>query len=204
MNESYVQEYRDVLDGKKAWDKFFFQSSAQQKAKDIMTYLLKDVLSLRSYEEAKPLLNAEFVSKYCLTPIAKLTPMPEMLPDEFYYLAWYVWPEHEMSADELTLKAYKDVLSGKRKTFPSKYFAKSIDPEHRAVVCFRYLCEEVLGLHGKDAILSVFGNSSGIKVLIQYKLKIVLNIVFPSLSHLLYAAYPDVFSESKPEEKAGA
>ena len=197
MTNDYVQEYQKVLFEQEPWNKQFFRVNANQKATAIMTYLLKDLLSYQSFDEAKPHLDAEFVEKYCLQPIVALHPVPEMLPGEFYCLAWYVWPEKKPSADDLTRKVYRDVLDGRRRTFPSKYFIRVPDPGHTAVVCFRYLCEDVLHLQNEDEILKTFGHSSGIKVLGQYKLKIVLNVVFPSLSHLLYAAYPDINEKQK-------
>lgn len=138
------------------------------------------------------MLTDSFIKQYKLEEIAKRVKVPEMLPGEYYHLAWYVWPEYKMSADELTLKVYHDLLAGKRKTFPNKYFCKSIDPEHKASLCFDYLCREVLKLDDAG-ILKTFGTSSGIQILTKYKLKIALNIVFDSLPQMLLATYPHIY-----------
>lgn len=51
---------------------------------------------------------------------------------EFFYLLWYVFPDKRPGDDELIIKVYRDVLSGKRKNFPRGYFLKNSQVEHRA------------------------------------------------------------------------
>lgn len=82
------------------------------------------------------------------------------------------------------------LVSGKRKSFPRGYFLKNSEVEHRAVVCFRYLCENVLCLD-REGICKTFCNSYAIKVLSKYKLKMLVDMVYESLFHLVLAAYPD-------------
>lgn len=189
-----INVYNSVLENNEPFPTHFFTfGTYKQKITDIMKYLLKEKLNINTYEEAKAIMNYDFCEKYHLLPLAKYCEIPEMLDDEFYHLAWFVFPENKMSDDELTIKVYKDVLDGKRKNFPSKYFTKSANPEHRANVCFRYLCNDILGLKTKEDILKSFGRSSGIKILTQYKLKIILNTVYPSLSQLLMGSYPNIF-----------
>lgn len=190
-----IEVYKNVLEKNEPFPAHFFTFGTQkQKASDIIKYLLLEKLQIKDYEEAKKVMDRKFCEKYHLTSLLKFNEIPEMLDDECYHLAWYAFPDKVMTADELTLKTYQDVLDGKRKNFPSKYFTKAADPEHMANLCFKYLCEEVLKLKTKQDILKVFGYSSGIKVITQYKLKIVLNTVYPSLSQLLVSTYPDIFS----------
>lgn len=196
-----IEVYKNVLERDENFPAHFFTFGTQkQKITEIIRYLLLDKLNITSYEEAQRVMRGDFMHKYKLEQICELMPVAEMLPDECYHLAWIVFPESKMTNDELTLKVYKDILAGRRAKFPSKYFVKAIDPEHKASLCFKYLCEEVLHLKSDTEILKIFGRSSGIKVLTQYKLKIVLNTVYPSLSHLLVGTYPNIFANGGWED----
>ena len=71
------------------------------------------------------------------------------------------------------------------------YFLKNSQVEHRAIVCFRYLCEKVLNLDS-EGICRTFTKTYGIKTLSKYKLKMLVDIVYESLFHLMNAAYPEL------------
>ncbi len=113
------------------------------------------------------------------------------MTESSFYLLWYVFPDKRPGDDELIIKVYHDVLSGKRKNFPRGYFLKNSQVEHRAIVCFRYLCEEVLKLDS-EGICRTFTKTYGIKTLSKYKLKMLVDIVYESLFHLMNAAYPEL------------
>lgn len=83
---------------------------------------------------------------------------------------------------------------GNRKNFPRGYFLKNSQVEHRAIVCFRYLCEKVLKLDA-EGICRTFTKTYGIKTLSKYKLKMLIDIVYESLFHLMNAAYPELSGE---------
>lgn len=189
-----IATYEKVLNGEPWPKKYFTFVTTDIKITTIMTYILNK-LNINSYEKAKQIMDTQFIEKYKLEEVAKnAKKIPEMLPDEYWNLAWYVFPDRAMSEDELIIKTYDDVLDGKRKNFPSKYFSNDDKSEHKAQVCFRHLCEDVLG-YSKDEILKHFDTSSGIKILGQYKLRIILTVVYASLPQLLLAAYPDIHKQ---------
>lgn len=61
-------------------------------------------------------------------------------------------------------------------------------------MCFRYLCEEILKLD-REGICETFTMTYSIKILSKYKLKMLVDIVFDSLFHLMNAAYPELAGE---------
>ena len=190
-----VAAYEAVLAGE-AWpDNFWAATNLNRRIKEILTYLLRDKLNINEYETAKGVLSAGFIEEYGLSKLVeKADRPPEMMEGEFTYLLWYVFPEKQPSQKELTIKVYDEVLNGQRQAFPRGYFVRGSDVEYKAQVCFQHLCEDILKLD-REGICRTFCNSGGIKILQKYKLKIVLDIVYESLFHLLSAAYPDCATE---------
>ncbi len=186
-----VSVYEDVLNGIPWPDNFWSVTNCNRRVTEILEYLFLDKLKMNTYEEAKRALTADFINEYELSVLVEMAERPpEMNDGEFFYLLWYIFPEERPSDDELIIKAYSEVLSGKRKTFPRGYFLKNNEVEHRAVVCFRYLCEQVLCLD-REGICRTFCNTYSIKILSKYKLKMLVDMVYESLFHLILAAYPD-------------
>lgn len=187
--------YEDVLRGEPWPDGFWSSTNRNRRVTEILEYLFLDKLKINEYEEAKRVLTADFINEYELSILVEMADRPpEMNDGEFFYLLWTIFPEKRPTDDELIIKAYSEVLSGKRKTFPRGYFLKNGEVEHRAVVCFKYLCEEVLCLD-REGICKTFCNSYAIKVLSKYKLKMLVDMVYESLFHLVLAAYPDYAGE---------
>ena len=187
-----VVVYEEVLSGDPWPDGFWSPLTSSRRVTEILRYLFLDKLKIEQYEVAKELLTADFIDEYELSILVdKAERPPEMNDGEFFYLLWNVFPEERPSDDELIIKVYTEVLSGKRKGFPRGYFLKNSQVEHRAVVCFRYLCEEVLKLDS-EGICETFTMTYSIKILSKYKLKMLVDIVFDSLSHLMSAAYPEL------------
>lgn len=187
--------YEEVLHGKPWTEGFWMPTTNNRRVTEILRYLFLDKLKIKEYEVAKEMLTADFINEYELSIlIEKADRPPEMNDGEFFYLLWYVFPEKRPTEDELIIKVYNDVLSGKRKNFPRGYFLKNSRVEHRAIVCFRYLCEEVLKLDA-EGICRTFTKTYGIKTLSKYKLKMLIDIVYESLFHLMNAAYPELSGE---------
>lgn len=187
-----VVVYEEVLSGEPWPDGFWSPLTSSRRVAEILRYLFLDKLKIEQYEVAKELLTADFIDEYELSILVdKAERPPEMNDGEFFYLLWNVFPEERPSDDELIIKVYTEVLSGKRKGFPRGYFLKNSQVEHRAVVCFRYLCEEVLKLDS-EGICETFTMTYSIKILSKYKLKMLVDIVFDSLFHLMSAAYPEL------------
>lgn len=187
--------YEEVLHGKPWPEGFWMPTTNNRRVTEILRYLFLDKLKIKEYEVAKEILTADFIYEYELSIlIEKADRPPEMNDGEFFYLLWYVFPEKRPTEDELIIKVYNDVLSGRRKNFPRGYFLKNSRVEHRAIVCFRYLCEEVLKLDA-EGICRTFTKTYGIKTLSKYKLKMLVDIVYESLFHLMNAAYPELSGE---------
>ena len=187
--------YEEVLSGEPWPDNFWAPQICSRRVTEILRYLFLDKLKIEQYEVAKEILTADFIDEYELSILVdKAERPPEMYDGEFFYLLWYVFPDKRPTDEELIIKVYNEVLSGKRKGFPRGYFLKNNQVEHRAVVCFRYLCEEILKLD-REGICQTFTMSYSIKLLTKYKLKIILDFVYESLFHLLNAAYPELSGE---------
>ena len=184
--------YEEVLSGRPWPEGFWMPTTNSRRITEILRYLFLDKLKMKEYEVAKAALTADFINEYELSVLVeKAERPPEMNDGELFYLLWYVFPDKRPSDDELIIKVYRDVLSGKRKNFPRGYFLKNSQVEHRAIVCFRYLCEEVLKLDS-EGICRTFTKTYGIKTLSKYKLKMLVDIVYESLFHLMNAAYPEL------------
>lgn len=203
--------YEDVLSGEPWPDGFWAPLTSSRRVAEILSYLFLDKLKIEQYEVAKELLTADFIAEYELSILVeKAERPPEMNDGEFFYLLWNVFPDARPSDEELIIKVYTEVLSGKRKGFPRGYFLKNSQVEYRAVVCFRYLCEEVLKLD-RESICKTFTMTYSIKILSKYKLKMLIDIVFDSLFHLMNAAYPELsrelevyrFDKRRGENKGG-
>ena len=189
--------YEEVLHGKPWPEGFWMPTTNNRRVTEILRYLFLDKLKIKEYEVAKEMLTADFINEYELSIlIEKADRPPEMNDGEFFYLLWYVFPEKRPTEDELIIKVYNDVLSERRKNFPRGYFLKNSMVEHRAIVCFRYLCEEVLKLDA-EGICRTFTKTYGIKTLLKYKLKMLIDIVYESLFHLMNAAYPELSGEQE-------
>lgn len=187
--------YEEVLSGEPWPEGFWASQTCSRRVTEILKYLFLDKLKIEQYEAAKEILTADFIDEYELSILVdKAERPPEMNDGEFFYLLWYIFPDKRPPEKELIIKVYKEVLSGKRRGFPRGYFLKNSQVEYRAVVCFRYLCEEILKLD-REGICKTFTTSYSIKLLTKYKLKIILDFVYESLFHLMDAAYPELSGE---------
>lgn len=191
MNET-LEIYDEVIAGS-SWPKNFFNPTTKdRRIKEVLTIAFQRE-GIKSAEEAFAKVNKDFIERHHLEMIVKVYgKVPEMLPNSYDYLVWIIYPSSKPDFETLVLRVYSDVLEGRRKTFPTGYFTNGADIEQKAMLCFRHLCENILKLD-KTQILENFGNSKGIKILQQYKLKILVDIVYESLSQLLLNTYPDIY-----------
>lgn len=195
MNET-LEVYLEVLEGA-SWPKNFFSSTTKdRRMREILKFAFEKN-GINSPEDGFAKVNKDFIEANKLEMVVKTYgKVPEMLPDCYDYLVWIIYPESKPDFHTMVLKVYSDVLEGRRKTFPTGYFTNGADIEQKAMICFKHLCEDILKLD-ETQILETFGNSKGIKVLQQYKLKILVDIVYESLSQLLLNTYPDIYQKSK-------
>jgi len=194
MQPESVLIYERVLNGE-YWPPLFIGTvTSFERTKEILRYLFFEKLGIKDYEEAKSVLNKEFILKWRLTQVIKIIPKPpELLPNEYDHILWVVFPERKKGKRSLVIKVYSEVLSGKRNNFPRGYFTDAREGEFRAEVCVKHLCKKILHISG-NKIAKEFSHSKGIKTLARYKLKIVISTAYTSLSDMMYRVYPQLYS----------
>lgn len=195
MQPESVIVYERVLSGERWPIHFVGTETSKGRAVEILRYLFFEKLNLRQYDEVKRVLTKDFIRRYRLGYVIKpFYKPPELLPDEYDHILWLLFPERKKGKRALIIKVYSEVLSGKRKNFPRGYFTDAVEGRYRADVCVKYLCKTILHLSG-DKIAMEFSHSNGIKTLAKYKLRIVLNHVYFSLSGMMYDVYPQLASK---------
>lgn len=191
IEQETIMTYENILSGgQKAFSPYFFQPKYRMaRVKALIKYLIEEKLKM-SPEEALNSLTLDMVKEWKLDSIIKYIDKPvEFLNDDVRHLVYFAYPElPKPTEEELAIMTYKDVLEGRRKTFPKNYFIDGSRGERRAVTCFKYLCEEILKLD-KDEIAKTFSGTKGLQILSKYKLKIIMNVVFFSTIDLLETAY---------------
>ena len=192
---SVQSSYEKVLTGeKKAFSPYFFEIEHRNATVTILIrYLIEKKLKLTP-EEALNVLTNDLLKEYKLFILLKYVKVPlEYKGDEAKYLVYYGYKNtlkqlREPSQKELTESLYKKVLSGELKTFPKNYFLDGINGEEKVKICLEYLCNEILHIKKED-YLEVLT----IDLLKEYKLKIVLSVIYSSILDMLASLYPDDF-----------
>ena len=192
MQPEAVIIYERVLNGERWPYKYIGTITTKERTTEILRYLFFEKLGIKDYEEAKAVLDRAFIKDYKLFPVIRSIPKPpELLPNEYDHVLWLIFPERKKGEHALVLKVYSEVLSGKRKHFPHGYFTDAQNGRYRAEICVKHMCRKLLHYSG-DRIAREFCDSSGIKTLAKYKLKILLNHVYFSLSDMMYEIYPQL------------
>lgn len=192
MQSEIITVYEKVLRGER-WPEYYIGiSTSKERAVEILKYLFFEKLGVKNFEEAKSLFNDEFIRKYKLRRVLESFERPiEFLPGEYDYILWELFPERRRGKRALTVKVYSEVLSGKRSGFPRGFFTDPACAAFRAEVCVKHLCKNILHYSAEETV-KAFSHSNGIKILAKYKLKIVLNHVYASLSDMMYHVYPNL------------
>lgn len=179
---------------------FFIKQYRKERINVLLKYLFEEKLKLTP-AEALDKISYELLRENRLDIIVSYIEKPdEFAENDYRYIVFYIYPGLDIPDNKTqAIQIYKEILANKRKKFPKNYFLGGHKGEERAIECFKYLCEKILKL-SKEEILDVFSNSKGLCVLSQYKLKIVMNVLFSSFSELLNSAYPNIFSENNKEE----
>lgn len=193
MHPESVLVYERVLQGERWPVKYVGTATTTDRSMEILKYLFFEKLQYTDYDTAKAYLTSEFVEQYKLKPIIRyIDKPPELLPTEYDHVLWCLFPERKKGNHALIIKVYKEVLSGKRKCFPKGYFTDPKLGRYRAETCIKYMCRKIMHLSG-DEIAKEFSHSSGLKTLSKYKLKIVMNHVYVSLSEMMNEVYPQFY-----------
>ena len=194
MQPESVLIYERVLKGEYWPPKYIGTATSFERTKEILRYLFFEKLGIKDYEEARKVLDKEFIKTWRLTQVVRNIPKPpELLPDEYDHILWVIFPERKKGKRALIIKVYSEVLSGKRNNFPRGYFSDAREGEFRAEVCVKHLCKTILHFSG-DKIAREFSHSNGIRTLARYKLRIVLSTAYTSLSDMMYRVYPHLCS----------
>lgn len=193
MKPESILVYERVLNGE-LWPKNYVGTeTTKDRSIEILRYLFFERLQIYDYDSLKAILNSKFIIDNKLGMVIKpFYRPPELLPDEFDHILWLFFPERKKGEQALIIKVYKDVLNGRRKTFPYRYFTDPIEGRNRARTCFKYLCRKILHLSG-EKIAWEFSHSDGLKILSKYKLKVLTNHVYKSLSEMVEDTYPQYF-----------
>lgn len=193
--DSIIMTYERILNGEqKTFSPYFFQPQhRKEKVTVLLQYMIEEKLGFTP-EEALEKLTMQHMIDWHLQCVLKYIEKPvEFLDEDVRHAVYFAYPDLPRPTEEdLALMVYKDVLEGRRRTFPKNYFLNGELGERRAVICFRHLCEDILKLD-KKGIYETFGNTGGLKVLAEYKLKIIMMVLFFSMIDLLETAYPGEF-----------
>lgn len=187
--EWIIDNYWKVYQGEiKCFSPYFFQKEHRKKRITVIfRYFIEEIKGYKP-EEAYQKVTYEDLKQYKLVPLLRYIPKPDEIDKkDLIYLFAYIYP-HLYSfptQKELTISLYKKVLSGERKNFPKGYFSKGLLGEERAKYCLEYLVYEILQLKTVEEIEKVLN----VDILRQYKLKIVLNVLYISLCDLIESVF---------------
>lgn len=191
INNEAIEAYENLLANKiKSFaPSFFIPEYRKRRICDLVDYFLKEKVHMTP-EEALEKLDLATLKKWRLHSLLKYVEKPpEAMPNDVYHLIYYVYPDlPQKSFEERVIDTFHEVQEGKRRSFPRGYF-HGVVGEKRAVICIRYLCEEVLKLSPEEIPKKLTE-----EVLAKYKLKILLNLLFTSMLDLITFVYPDRYT----------
>lgn len=188
--------YDKILSGEnKNFGPHFFCTDRNTKIITLTRYYIEDILKITP-EEALETLTIEILEKDKLKCMLKYVDKPiEYQNDKTYvkHLIYFAYPKiKKPTFNEMVVECYKKVLDGRLNKFPKNYF-KSVNGEKRAKICFDYLWQNVLKIDYQDIPkLFLDSNDKGLKILKQYKLQILISILYYSVSDMVLSLYPDI------------
>lgn len=188
-----IYTYRKILDREiKTFSPYFFELRYRKKRIcELVRYLVEEILNITP-EEALTQVNKKVLKKYKLDCLLKYVEKPiELDKDDCSHLIIYAYKGQvpEPTPEELTIRLYKRVLAGEMKNFPKNYFLDGLKGEEKVKYCVKYLCYEVLKLKKEEIPKKLTA-----EVLKEYKLKIVLNVLYLSMYDLITSVFPGEFT----------
>lgn len=176
---------------------FFGNHDKFKKITIITRYYIEDILKITPKEalDVVTYKKLEQDKLKCMLKYIKHEKPLEYENDKNYvaHLIYFTYPQLEKpKMKDLVLQCYKEVLEGKRKNFPKNYF-RSINGEERAKICFTYLWKDILKIEFED-IPKVFltSNEQGLNILKEYKLKVLTQMIYYSVSDMIQNMYPEI------------
>lgn len=187
-----IHTYQKILNGEiKTFSPYFFELRYRKKRIcELVRYLVEGILKITP-EEALTQVNLKVLKKYKLDCLLKYVEKPiELEKNDVSHLIIYAYKGQvpEPTAEELTIRLYKRVLSGELKNFPKNYFLDGLRGEEKVKYCVKYLCFDVLHLKKEEIPKKLTP-----EILKEYKLKIVLNILYLSMHDLITSVFPGEF-----------
>ncbi len=188
-----IYTYRKILNREiKTFSPYFFELRYRKKRIcELVRYLVEEILNITP-EEALTQVNKKVLKKYKLDCLLKYVEKPiELDKDDCSHLIIYAYKGRvpEPTPEELTIRLYKRVLAGEIKNFPKNYFLDGLKGEEKVKYCVKYLCYEVLKLKKEEIPKKLTA-----EVLKEYKLKIVLNVLYLSMYDLITSVFPGEFT----------
>lgn len=176
---------------------FFSSDDRYKKITVLVKYYVEDILKITP-EEAEKNITYEMLEKDKLKSLLKYVKKDKPIEyetDTSYvsHLIRFAYPSlPKPRKKDLVIMCYKEVLSDKRTKFPKNYF-KSVDGEKRAKICFEYLWKEKLKIKYEDIpVVFLVSNEKGLDILQKYKLKILTQMLYYSVSDMIQNMYPDL------------
>ena len=191
MQERFIYSiyvYKKILNKEiKAFSPYFFEIQYRKKRIIELVHFLVEELLRITPEEALTVVNLKVLKKYKLDCLLKYVKKPvELEKEDCSHLIIYAYKGKvpDFSTEELAVKMYKKVLSGERKNFPKNYFLDGLKGERKAEYCIKYLCFEILKLKKEE-----IPDKLTAEILRQYKLGIVLSILYFSIPDLINSVF---------------
>jgi len=188
-----IHTYQKILNGEiKTFSPYFFELRYRKKRIcELVRYLVEEILKITPKEAIK-VVNFKVLKKYKLDCLLKYVEKPvELEKSDVSHLIIYAYKGQipEPTAEELTIRLYKRILSGELKNFPKNYFLDGLKGEEKVKYCVKYLCFDVLKLKKEEIPKKLTP-----EVLKKYKLKIVLNVLYLSMYDLITSVFPGEFT----------
>ncbi|QUH22008.1 DUF4046 domain-containing protein [Alkaliphilus sp. B6464] len=184
-----IDTYEKVLSGEiKTFSPYFFEQRYRKKrVVQLIKHLVEERLGLTP-EDALDQLDLKLLKKYKLDCLLKYVEKPvELDKNDVSHLIYFAYKGEipEPTPKDLTVRMYRKVLDERVKNFPKNYFIQGKKGEERVKHCVEYLCFDVLGFSKEDIPKKLTP-----EILKEYKLKIVLNVLYLSMFDLITSVFP--------------
>ena len=191
-----LHEYTEILLGmRKAFSAELFsgnEESNQRTALQVVRYATEIFLHCRDPRAIGVALSPEAIKKMKLARVMGYIHFPEELDRnrDFFYIAHLLYPRAvPYDEKDLSLKVYKDILSGKLHKFPKKYLDGG-GGRRRACYCMAHMVSSCLSLPSTEALYRFFSGPEGTEAIRKYKLKQASIDLFETPVDFLHASLP--------------
>jgi len=199
---SAIAEYEDVLIGKrKAIASYYFSygpNGNMKLALKIMRYSFDTYLHWNA-EQLRDFLTLDVLEQLKLRSLLRHIQFPPELDrkKDLFFIAWQLYPKTvHFTEQDLILRVYKNILSGKQLKYPKEFFTGRYGLL-RARVCLRYLIEQYLHCASIPELYEYFASAQCQKTLRLHKLLVICRDLYDSPIEYLHRTLPrdqqDVF-----------